>query len=726
MKFPFITLIITTVALVGATVVEKICGTQAAMTYVYHSPLTIAMWCVTAVAAMWVVVRKRKAMSAATFAIHTSLALILTGAAVTFLTATEGTLHLDENTPQTNTFTTTGGRKAVMPFSISLEKSSTHYYPGTSSAMDYASDVRIEADGTTETRRVAMNRVLTVKGYRLYQTGIGSNSSTLTVSHDPWGTGITYTGYAMLFASMILFFFSKKSRFRHLLKAVAVSLALIAPAAAHAHEATPLPETLQRPLARNFGKLYVMWNGRVAPLNTLAREFCLKVYGKESYRGLTADQVLTGWLFYYDDWKREPFIKIKDGNVRQLLGIKGRYATLTDFYRNGQYMLDNASENERTSRGLMEADEKVALISQVCTGSAFKIFPYNEPDGSTTWFSWADKLPAEMDASQWGFITSVMEQVARNIAHGKFRDTNTLLTQINGRQKEWAGIGNLPGSTRFKAELLYNRISATFAASMFALACGLIAFALFCFSVAGGRCKKTATISRRLILAAAWGLTAYVAIVMTLRGIAAAHLPLANGHETMLAMALAALLLTIGLCHRIKVLLPAGLTVAGLALMVASMGESNPAVTPLMPVLASPLLSIHVMFVMAGYALFAIIAINSIASFCLFRYSDAVKRLANVSQLLLYPALFLLGAGIFTGAIWANQSWGRYWGWDPKETWALITFFVYAIPVHASSFPAFRRPGTVHIYLFAAFITVLITYFGVNYFLTGLHSYATS
>jgi ABC-type transport system involved in cytochrome c biogenesis permease subunit len=168
----------------------------------------------------------------------------------------------------------------------------------------------------------------------------------------------------------------------------------------------------------------------------------------------------------------------------------------------------------------------------------------------------------------------------------------------------------------------------------------------------------------------------------------------------------------------------------------------NPQITPLMPVLNSPILSSHVSIIMIAYALLAFLLFNGL--YCLYllwqahrvgsasqiddkknhQLSQKIQQLTLLSRLLLYPAVFCLSIGIFLGAIWANVSWGNYWSWDPKETWALITFMVYAVVVHTQSLPVFRRPLAYHIYMVLAFLTILMTYFGVNYFLGGMHSYA--
>ena len=197
----------------------------------------------------------------------------------------------------------------------------------------------------------------------------------------------------------------------------------------------------------------------------------------------------------------------------------------------------------------------------------------------------------------------------------------------------------------------------------------------------------------------------------------------------MLFMAICTLVLALPLGRRFPFALPFGFLLAGFSLLVAHLGNLNPQITPLMPVLTSPLLSVHVTIVMLSYALFALMAMNSLYALWLLHRAhplqrDRLAQLTVLNQLLLTPAVFLLAAGIFIGAVWANQSWGRYWGWDPKEVWALITMLIYALALHSASLPFFRRERNFHLFLALAFLSVLITYFGVNFFLGGMHSYA--
>jgi ABC-type transport system involved in cytochrome c biogenesis permease subunit len=216
---------------------------------------------------------------------------------------------------------------------------------------------------------------------------------------------------------------------------------------------------------------------------------------------------------------------------------------------------------------------------------------------------------------------------------------------------------------------------------------------------------------------------AFVALTgcLALRWMVSGYIPMTNGYETMLLMAWMIMLASLSIYRKFKIVLTFGLLLSGFLLLVSHLGQMDPKITHIMPVLSSPLLSIHVSCVMMAYGLFFITFACGVYALIIPKREDEMHLL---SQLFLYPAEFLLTAGIFLGAIWANVSWGRYWGWDPKEVWALITMLIYAIPMHSTSVKWMRKPSHYHLYMAAAFVTVLITYLGVNFFLGGLHSYA--
>jgi ABC-type transport system involved in cytochrome c biogenesis permease subunit len=320
------------------------------------------------------------------------------------------------------------------------------------------------------------------------------------------------------------------------------------------------------------------------------------------------------------------------------------------------------------------------------------------------WLSWTDHNDTP-DIDDAMFAATSMDDIARDIAHGRYNAANDVITEICKFQRRDSVGQFMPSEFKVGAERLYNQLNHSLIAAVVAILLGIAAYV---------------GVRRKYIYGLAILLWCYLSGVIVLRWIVSEHLPITNGFETMQATAWIALTITL-LARRISVIMPMGLIVAGLAMMVAMMGESNPTVSHLMPVLASPLLSIHVMLIMTSYALFAIMMLNGVASLINRQQS---QKLANISIKLHYPATLLLAAGIFVGAIWANQSWGRYWGWDPKETWALVTLLVYALPMHAASFSTFNKARTIHLYNILAFLTVLFTYFGVNFLLSGMHSYA--
>lgn len=698
------------IAMIAATVVEKFAGSGVASALIYRSPWMIALWTVTAATCAVYIIRRRSSLTPVALLLHAALIVILSGAAVTFFTGQQGKLTLREGADPIARFTLDNGEEALLPFSIALDKAAPEYYPGTSAAMDYVSRVTLFPGGEAS---ISMNRILDRDGYRFYQTAIGDGYSVLTVSHDPWGIGFSYAGYALLIIAIVAFPFSRRTRFRALMRklrrarkvAIAAAILITCGLTAAADEATPMPPVLPKALARNFGKINVYWGDRVMPLQTMARDFCLKVYGNETYRGLTPEQVLTGWLFYYDQWKNEPFIKT-EGSARRMIGAIGSHASLKEFYDRSGYRLEQAVASDLADAKLRQTDSRVAMVTMVCTGAAFKVFPLpEEGQADVRWLSLADRPPADLDADSYIFISGLLDTLSREICARQWKNADDQLTlllkfQADADHRMTAETGRplLPDQTRIAAERLYNQVGTPLLPAIIALITGFA-------GIIGLRL-------RRLTLAVSLLTLLWCIFLLTLRGLTGGYIPLSNGYETMLAMGVLALLFT--------PLAPSpSLLVAGLALMVAYIGRGGATVSLLMPVLSSPLLSVHVLLVMASYSLFAILAIISARSLI-----TADSKAAALCAMLLYPAVFLLAAGIFVGAIWANQSWGRYWGWDPKETWALITLLIYAFPLHCGSFAAFRRPRVIYLYLLFAFLSVLMTYFGVNYLLSGLHSYA--
>ena len=727
-----------------ATILEKIYGTDFVNEYIYSSVPFVILWGVTAITSLLYIIKSKLHRQPVIFLLHLSLLFILAGAFTTWIYGEQGTMRVRQGEQQTS-FTDSKGISHQLPFSITLNQFEIIYYKGTLAPMDFISHISV-ADKDCHRQiqgKVSMNHIFSYQHYRFYQSGYSEDNegSVFSVSHDPYGIGITYAGYTLLLLSTVFFFFSPQSRFRQLLKSPLLhrSLTVILLLFAFSLNSNFLkanstsPKVLPREVAEHFGDLYILYNNRICPLQTFARDFTVKLYGSSSYKGLTPQEVLTGWLFYYDSWKNEPIIRIKSNEARKLLEIEGNYARLKDYISTiNEYKLEKMMNHIRSGeqvtdkRGIEEADEKFNIINLVCTGAMMKIFPCRNIAGKTLeWYSQSDQLPQDMDNDKWVFIRKSMSYVNEMIVMKKYNDACLLLEKIKKyQQKECDGL--LPADNKFKAEKIYNQFDYSKSVAMACICIGLICFIYYCHCMASQkRTSRKAIIILNILL---WIVFTYLSAAICLRGYVSNHLPLSNGFETMQFMAWCTLLLTFLLQRKFAMLLPFGFLLCGLTLMVSMLGESNPQITQLMPVLQSPLLSIHVVVIMIAYSLLAFIMLNGVTAVILHQSQkeckEQIERLQIISQIILYPAIFLLAIGIFIGAVWANVSWGRYWGWDPKEVWALITMLVYALALHPRSLPWFHRTMFFHVFCITAFITVLITYFGVNFLLGGMHSYA--
>ena len=649
-----------------ATFVEQAQGSLYSSAHIYHTWWFFALWTVLALLALATMWRRRLWKRAAVFALHLSFLVILAGAAVTFFTSREGMLHLREGVPARSFVLKSSGQTSPLPFrQIVLRNFNVACYPGTEAPQDFISHVDYQTmDGTAHKGVISMNNILRVDGFRFYQSSFDPDlkGSVLTVNYDPWGTAITYFGYLLLAVSMVWVLLGRRERFRALLASPLLKKGFtVAVVTAVALWSTPVQArsvpTINRDKAERLARMPVVYNDRVAPLSTLAHDVVQKLYGSTTYKGLSAEQVVYGWLRRPDVWKDEPMLKIKDAKLRDYLGVKGKYVRFSDLFDScQQYKLQPLIGSGEDDKAVRELDEKVGIILMLTGGSLIR--------------------------------------PARGV-------------EVN--------------NARLEAEVIYNEFPVNKALAMAHLTLGLLVFAAFLFP----RFRH-----RRLVLKVGWWLLcagfAVLSVAYALRWYISGRIPLGNGYETMLFMSLAILAVAVVVSRRIAVVLPFGFLLSGFTLLVSFLGQMNPQITPLMPVLQSPLLSIHVSVVMMAYALLAFTMLCGVTALLQCRRHDVeqVEILAVLSRLMLYPAVFLLAAGIFIGAVWANVSWGKYWSWDPKEVWALITLMVYAVPLHRSIFLRTDKPVVYHLYMVAAFLSVLMTYFGVNYFLGGMHSYA--
>jgi ABC-type transport system involved in cytochrome c biogenesis permease subunit len=672
-----------------ATVIEKYRGTTFVSEQIYGAWWFSALWAVLTIAALAYIIQQRLYKRLAVMLLHLSFVVILAGALTTHLFARRGIVRLRNNVPEM-IFIDKDNKVEHLPFSLTLKEFRIINYPGTDAPLDYQSIVKSGNDEVV----VSMNHIGNIDGYRLFQQSYDTDGEgvTLGISHDPYGIAITYVGYLLLLIGIIATLLSRKTQMRSLYrKAIAVTVLFFGmntgavanscvPSVASGiaesslftlHSSLPVVDA---DIAHRMGTIHVLYNNRICPLNTVATDFTMKLTGSASWKGYSADEVFFSWMIYYMPWEEE----LLKNNPKQ----KG-------------------------------AEERKAIVEMFYNGQFTKIFPYRLDD-AVSWYSPGGQvLPREIPVKEQFFIKQSMDFLTEAIVTGQRDRAFEIIAKIKLFQQDMIG-DVLPSKSKTQAELFYNMMYSQKWPVFLSLTLSL----LLCIAMLFWRKQ----VIRYSLFTFAFLLFAYITLSLGLRWWLGGHIPVSNGPETMLFMAWVMLLLTILIQKKFPIILAFGPLISSFCLLVAMLGGSSSQLTPLMPVLQSPLLSIHVMTVMCAYALFALQMLLGIYAFG--APNSNLERITALSQLLLYPAVFLLTIGIFLGAVWANVSWGNYWSWDPKESWALITLMVYAVPLHKSSISRFRSTRFYHIYMICAFLAVIITYFGVNYLLGGMHSYA--
>lgn len=751
-KIIFILYILVLVCMATATIVEKSQGTDYAHAHYYGAWWFILIWAVLAALGAFYII-KRKVKCASTLALHLSFIIILLGALLTHVSAKRGMIHLRIGQP-TDTYMAQdeeqGMKEEKLPFSLCLQKFEAKMHDGTNAVADYSSKFTvIDGDDKSE-GEVSMNNIYSHRSYRLYQSSYDEDGkgSVLAINADPYGIPVTYTGYALLFISLVWMLFDPKGGYRRLLKSpllkkgaliTALILSMGNIQTLHAESATSNLQNavLPKETAEKFGELHILYNDRICPVQTFALDFCKKIYGARSYQGLTAEQVLSGWVFYGNTWANEPFIKIKSGEMKTAMNLPD-YASLNTFFNRemggytiGQYVQEYYNgQQDKFHQQAADIDGKIQIIMELREGISLKVLPYTFTKnvkatkdhsfikaGTTTWFSPVDKLPQAVEQQHALYIRNVFSLLNGDVKAGNTSRVNEFFVKMKKYQEVSSG-NSLPTATQYKAERINNAFPFATILFMANLTLGFIALFYTIYRMTKKREIKALNIALPILLG-----VSFLALTfgLALRWIISGNIPMSNGYESMLTVAWFVMLISILMQLRIRIVMVFGFLISGFFLLVSHINQMDPAIGQMMPVLNSPLLSIHVSIIMMSYALLSLTFICGIMGICLRSHGEELQAL---SRIFLYPALTTMGFGIFIGAIWANVSWGNYWSWDSKETWALITFMIYAVVVHTQSLPVFRKPLVYHIYITLAFLSIAMTYFGVNYFLTGMHSYA--
>ena len=658
-----------------------------------------------------------------------------------------------------------GAKQIELPFSLKLRDFIMERYPGTNSASSYASEVTLidPREGINRDFRIYMNNILNYGGYRFFQSSFDQDElgTVLSVNHDFWGTWVSYIGYALLTLGLVLVLFDKKSRFQEISRklddyrqkektgVVAVIAALMMLVPANNVKAENINENalhvISKEHAEQFGRLQVQdEKGRMKPMNTMSSEVMRKVARKESLFGLTSDQIFLMMTLYPEEWTQQPMIKIgSNEEIRKLIPAKDELASFNDFFTpDGQYRLRDQVrrayslqpiDRNATDKEIMKIDERVNICNMIFNGTMARLYPVEGHPGDH-WMTPADAMRPQtefpLDPFVQGFLPTYVAAVQEAINNQDWTRANQQVEALH--QYQQAKGGDIVVSQRkIDMEILLNKMNVFSRLSKVYGLLGVLFLVLFFISVF----RPESNI--KMFTNAAFGLLALGFIAHTtglgIRWYVSGRAPWSNGYESMIYIGFTTVLAGLIFARKSLGGLTATSILASTILMVAGLSWLDPEITPLVPVLKSYWLTIHVSLEAGSYGFLMLGAIIGLLNLILMifltpnnekRIFRTIKEMTYVSEMTLIGGLIMVSIGTYLGGVWANESWGRYWGWDAKETWALVTILVYAFILHMRLIPGMRGLYAFNVASLFGFASVMMTYFGVNYYLSGLHSYA--
>lgn len=666
-----------------------------------------------------------------------------------------------------------GAMPIEIPFSVKLNEFQLERYPGSESPSSYASEVTVMDGDTKMPFRIYMNNVLDYGGFRFYQASYDTDEkgTLLAVNHDVLGTSTTYIGYFLMMVGMFFTLFGKQTRFTLINKklkkikqhAVLVLLALFSSIGAMAQPSTPndsLPsvanlvehQQIDQQHSDLFGRILVQdMDGRIKPINTLASEFLRKIYGKTTFTYKTddqkfkmdANQVFLAMQVSPGAWQKIPVIKIdakKGGDFFKPLKITENGFISFDHLINpeGDYVLAKMAEEANAKKPaeqnefdkeVIAVDERFNILYNIFSGYYLNVFP-NSLDANDKWFSYTHHFNDFPD-EDGRFVQHITKTYFNDVAMHNWAGANEKLSLIDTYQST-LGAKIIPSEKRIEAELWYNEMNLNFWLFQAFFTIGLIMLILALSKI----------FTQNKVLNVLWNVLVVLILIsfliftgnILLRWYIAQHPPWSNGYEMMVFVAWVLLLCGLLTFRKSDFSLPLATLFSGSLLFVTYLDWLNPEITNLMPVLKSSFwLKVHVATIVSSYAPLALSAILGLMALILMiiktkssarKIDIKIKELSYINEISMTIGLFVLTIGTFLGGVWANESWGRYWAWDPKETWALISIIVYSIVLHLRLVPALRSRYTLNLASVIAFASIIMTSYGVNYYLTGLHSYA--
>ncbi len=664
-----------------------------------------------------------------------------------------------------------GSKVYTLPFKVKLNDFIAERYPGTeNSYSSFESRVTVIDPEKTFDARIFMNNILDHKGYRFFQASFqpDETGTILSVNHDSWGTNITYIGYFLLYLGLIAVLFTKHSRFGDLKRKLATVkkkkakfitvLALFAGFSGYAQDHRHAPSeaqidsiiqkyTIDSEHASKFGRLVIQdAGGRMKPINTFSSELLRKVSKRDKYKDLNSDQVFLSMTQFPNVWFEVPLIYIKPGNdsIRKILGIdsKAKYAPFVKFFDGlGNYKLSpyldeahKAAIPNQFQKDFIEADRKVNLLNSALSGSILRVFPIPN-DANNKWVSYMELNHAGLKGVDSTFTRQILpiylQSLALSSESGSYKEADFYLEGISKYQQKY-GARVMPSDEKITSEVLYNKYDIFKNLYYLYMITGMLMLLLTIVNIFFEKRPVRGAINVLHVLIAVFFLLHTLGLIA--RWYISGHAPWSDAYESMIYVAWATMLFTLAFDRKSKLTVASGTFVTSMILMIAHWSWMDPAIANLAPVLNSYWLMIHVSIIVASYGPFTLGMILGIVALILMLFKNEknkvkmelhIKEITYINEMALTIGLVMLTIGNFLGGQWANESWGRYWGWDPKETWALISIMVYAFVIHARFVPVMKSKWVFNVMSVFAFYSIMMTYFGVNFYLTGLHSYAS-
>ena len=646
-----------------------------------------------------------------------------------------------------------------LPFSLHLRDFQLERYPGSMSPSSYASEITLKDPGASVERpfRIFMNNILKYKGYRFFQSSFDQDElgTVLSVNKDYWGTLISYLGYFFMALGMVFTVFSKNSRFQKLVrlssklqaqrqtaKIFFVGLLFTGLSWSGNSAFAASNSAAKEKHIDSFGKLLVQdHQGRIEPVSTLASDLLRKIAKADNWDGMSSVEFFLEMSANPDQWKIVPLVKVANTELEKTLGARDGFVSFRQMFDDaGNYrlndMVQKAYNKKQTLRNkldkeIMNVDERINICYQIFNGDFLKIFPVPN-DVRKTWVT-SSTFPQTAKKEEIDFVASVLNMYYQSVneaeATGNWSKADENLGYIKKFQSNY-GADIIPSSTKISMEIFYNEWNIF---GKLAKIYALLGFVLL-------------VLHFMLIFKSGKGLSKYVNIGTILIGIAflcytlgllarwyiAGHAPWSNGYETMIYVGWATSLSGFIFMKRSPITLAVTTLLAAIILFVAGMSWMNPEITNLVPVLKSYWLVVHVAIITASYGFLGMGALLGMLNLVLMilrnkknskQISFTILEVSYIVEMALIIGLFMMTIGSFIGGVWANESWGRYWGWDPKETWALVTVLVYSIILHLRKVPGLKSTFALNSLALVGLSSVLMTFFGVNYYLSGMHSY---